>query len=268
MSSPDRYRPLERFAGLGKTYASFRPTYPAEALDWVERHTGPAAPARRLVDIGTGTGISARLFAARGWPVVGVEPNADMRTVAERTEPPRGGPPPRYHAGQAEATGLPSASADVVVAAQAFHWFNAPRALAEFHRLLKPGGWAVLLWNQQDLSDPFTASYRAVLVKFSPEPEIAARREADTGRPLLVSPLFESAAEQEFPNHQDLTEEELLGRAASASYAPRDPAVAAKLTEELRQLCRARQRDDRVGLRYHTVVILGRKSDRPAALVS
>lgn len=258
-----KYRPLERFSGLAERYATYRPTYPAAALDWVEAHAGPAAPHRLLIDIGCGTGISVRLFAARGWPVVGVEPNDDMRTVAEQTAPPPGGPPPRYRAGQAEATGLPAGGADVVLAAQAFHWFDAPRALAEFHRLLKPGGWAALLWNQQDLSDPFTAAYRVAMRRFSPEPEIASRREAATGEPLLASSLFESASERDFPHHQELTEEELLGRAATASYAPRDPQGAAGLADELRRLFRDHQQGGQVGLRYRTVVFLGRKSERP-----
>jgi SAM-dependent methyltransferase len=258
MSALDRYLPLARFAGLAEKYAQYRPSYPDAALDWVETRCGPAAPERLLVDVGCGTGISARLFAARGWPVVGIEPNADMRAVAQRAADLPGGSP-RYLAGQAEDTALPDGCADVVVAAQAFHWFDAPRALAEFHRLLKPGGWAVLLWNQQDVADPFTAAYRTTLRNFSPEPELVDRRDADAGQALLVSPLFEAAAERAFPHGQDMTEDGLLGRAATVSYAPRGPEAAAALALSLRRLFHEWQKGGRVRLCYRTVAVAGRR---------
>ena len=69
----------ERFGQLAEDYAKHRPDYPATALDLIEAHAGRAGPGRLLVDVGCGTGISSRLFAGRGWPVVGVEPNDATR---------------------------------------------------------------------------------------------------------------------------------------------------------------------------------------------
>src|SRR2546430_1907516 len=136
MSDLAQHNPVGRFSGLADLYAKHRPTYPAQAVDYLVSHCG-LGPDSLLIDVGCGTGISTRLLAACGIPVGGVEPNDEMRAKAEAESAPHW---LRYQKGQAEATGLPDGIATVVLAAQAFHWFDAPRALAEFHRLLKPGG--------------------------------------------------------------------------------------------------------------------------------
>src|SRR5205823_2563402 len=143
-----------------ETYARYRPSYPEVALDFIMNHCA-LRNGSLVIDMGCGTGISSRLFAQRGIRVIGVDPNADMRARAAAEPLPPGIPVPTYCDGRAEATGLPSGQADVVLAAQAFHWFDPDKALREFHRLLKPGGWTVLLWNERDETDPFTAAYGA-----------------------------------------------------------------------------------------------------------
>src|SRR5438067_6793976 len=112
--------PAGRFTGLAGLYARHRPDYPAAALDYLVRRCGLGRDTL-LVDVGCGTGIAARLFAARGVPVLGVEPNDDMRARAEATPLPSGAVPPEYRKGRAEATGLPDGAAAAVLAAQAFH---------------------------------------------------------------------------------------------------------------------------------------------------
>src|SRR5947209_1203613 len=141
MSDVTRFNPTARFSGLSDVYARNRPDYPAAAIDHIIGVCGLGGDAL-LVDVGSGTGISTRLFAARGVKVVGVEPNDEMRGRAEVEAG------ARYVKGTAEATGLPDECAAAVLAAQAFHWFDKPAALREFHRLLRPGGWAVLMWNE------------------------------------------------------------------------------------------------------------------------
>src|SRR5205814_3482627 len=127
-------------------YRRYRPDYPAAAIETALEGLGD--PARLLIaDVGAGTGISSRLLAARGARVIAIEPNTEMRAAAE--------PHPRitWRAGTGEATGLEAASVDLVMCAQAFHWFRADEALAEFHRVIRPGGRLALMWNNRDRRD-------------------------------------------------------------------------------------------------------------------
>ena len=142
--------PTGRFTGLAETYAQYRPSYPAHAIDFIMARCGLAKESL-LVDVGCGTGIASRLFAARGLSVIGIEPNTEMRCVAAGTsESGVAEPTLIYREGRAEATGLPAASADAVLAAQSFHWFEPVATLREFHRILKPDGWTILMWNERN----------------------------------------------------------------------------------------------------------------------
>jgi SAM-dependent methyltransferase len=147
-----------------------------------------------------------------------------------------------------------------VLAAQAFHWFDAPAALREFHRVLRPGGHAVLMWNERDGSDPFTAAYGAV-IRSRPEAAAVEGPRGRAGEVILHSPLFTDADRTVFTNSQELDEEGLIGRSMSASYAPREPAVAAVFTAALRKVFAEFQHDGKVELRYQTSVYVGRRSE-------
>jgi SAM-dependent methyltransferase len=260
MSDVSHYRPTERFSGLSDLYSRHRPTYPAAALDLIQARCG-LGPGALLVDVGCGTGISTRLFAARGARVIGIEPNDDMRARAEAVPAPDGGPAPEYRQGTAEATGLPDAcAAAAVLAAQAFHWFDAPAALREFRRILRPGGHVALVWNERDESDACTAAYGAVVRTGTDAAAVEVNR-GRAGEALLHSPLFEAGECTTFRNEQELDEEGLLGRAFSASYAPREPAEVTAFTQRLREVFAAHQRDGGVVLRYVTSVYLARRRD-------
>jgi SAM-dependent methyltransferase len=253
---PSDYQPTERFSGLAGSYSQYRPAYPAAALDFVMSRCG-LNDRSVLVDLGCGTGISSRLFAARGIQVIGIEPNADMRQQAESESLPAGVPIPRYQSGRAEATRLSDASADAVLAAQAFHWFEPEATLREFHRILKPNGWVILLWNQRDESDPFTRAYGAGVRRLT-DAEVFEPCHGK-GDALLKSPLFEDGELAFFSNEQVLDEISLLGRAFSVSYAPRDDASAKRYADELRDIFRGFQKDGRVTMRYETSVFLARR---------
>jgi SAM-dependent methyltransferase len=162
MSDLPQRNPKGRFSGLADKYAKYRPTYPAQSIEYIRTRCGLESDFL-VVDVGCGTGISARLFSALGVNVIGIEPNAEMRATAAATS---SGPverPVSYREGQAESTGLPAGVADLVLAAQAFHWFEPGAALREFHRILKPDGWVALMWNERDEQDPFTAAYGVVI---------------------------------------------------------------------------------------------------------
>jgi len=256
MADLSHSNPTGRFTGLADVYARCRPTYPAAAIDLIVSRCG-LGPQSLLIDVGCGTGISSRLFAERGVPVIDLEPNADMRRTAEAQPLPPGAPPPTYSEGRAEATGLAGGIADGVLCAQAFHWFDADAALREFHRILKPSGWVLLLWNERDESDLFTAAYGAV-VRSTPEAAAVEGPRARAGEPLLTHELFQDAARLDFANEQALDEDGLLGRSFSASYAPREPAAVEAFATALRDVFGRHQQEGRVVVRYVTSLYLAR----------
>ena len=256
MLDSSRFNPTGRFAGLADLYARYRPSYPDAALDRVVTFAGLTATSL-LVDVGAGTGISSRLFARRGVPVLGIEPNNEMRRKAEAEPLSDELPRPQYRAGKAEATGLADGCADAVLSAQAFHWFDADAALREFHRILKPSGVVALMWNERAESDAFTAAFGDV-VRTAPEAAAVEGPRARAGEPLLLCPLFHDAVREPFAGEQVLDEEGVLGRAFSASYAPREPAAIEIFTRALRDVFAAFQRDGAVTLRYETTLYLAR----------
>ena len=257
MTELSHMNPTGRFTGLADVYAKYRPTYPVEAIELILSRCGLGAGSL-LVDVGCGTGISSRLFAARGLQVVGIEPNPEMRAAAETTPVSPGNPRPIYLDGRAEATGFPPHSADAVLAAQAFHWFEPEPALREFHRILRSGGWVILLWNERDENDLFTAAYSAV-VRTAPDTATVEMPRSRAGEPLLHSAWFETAERAVFRNTQTLDEEGLVGRALSASYAPREPVQAAEFASALRAVFARYQQQGKVVLQYQTSVYLGRR---------
>jgi len=256
MPDLSRMNPTGRFTGLADVYARCRPTYPAAVIDLIVARCGLGLGSL-LVDVGCGTGISSRLFAERGVPVVGIEPNEDMRRRAAAQPSPPGAPPPTYREGCAEATGLSPGVADAVLSAQAFHWFEADAALREFHRVLRPGGWVALLWNERDEADPFTAAYGAV-IRAVPGAAALEGSRARAGEPLLTHALFRDGERLTFANEQVLDEQGLLDRAFSASYAPRETAAAGALTAGLRDVFKRYQSGGRVVVRYETSLYLAR----------
>jgi SAM-dependent methyltransferase len=158
--------PEERFRAVAADYARYRPGYPDAIVDRILGIAGllPPGPGALVVDVGCGTGISARAFAARGVRVVGVDPNAAMLAEARS-----GAGGPEYREGEAVATGLPAGCADLVVCAQAFHWFDRDAAMAEFRRILRPGDRVAVFWNFRVPGTPFADAYDAVLREFCAE---------------------------------------------------------------------------------------------------
>jgi SAM-dependent methyltransferase len=249
-------QPSERFTGLACGYSRFRPDYPEEAIDWVLSHCSLVA-GHLLIDVGSGTGISSRQFARRGLSVVGIEPNEDMKRQAETQESAQTDTV-QYITGRAEATGLPANYADAIVCAQSFHWFGAEAALAEFHRVLQPRGWVVLLWNERDSHDSFTADFGRIVAALPDAAAVEVPR-GRAGETLAASPRFENYQRLEFPHQQELNYEALLGRAFSASYAPREPNAAARFAQALERLFFEHQRAARVVLHYVTSLYVARR---------
>lgn len=227
MTSLHELDPTGRFSSRAEDYVKYRPSYPAAAIDAALSGLGELA---RLVavDVGAGTGISSRLLASRGVRVIALEPNDAMRASADPT------PGIEWRPGTAEATGLETAAGDLVLCAQAFHWFEPLAALAEFRRILRSSGRLALIWNRRSTEDALTVGYRRVIRDVGGE-GIAERMPFEPGV-VSARGLFTPVRTLTFPNAQRLNLDGLIGRARSASYVPKTGAAAERMVALLQEL--------------------------------
>ena len=242
--------PTRRFSSRVEAYARYRPSYPPETLALLERECGLTA-ASTIADVGSGTGLLARLFLDFGCEVFGVEPNPEMRAAGEdllQAEP-------RFHSvdGRAEATTLPLGSVDFVTAGQAFHWFEPAAARAEFQRILAPAGWVVLIWNERLATPGFMAEHEALQNQF-------AREKSHSGK-LEFNAFYGHANWRlaRIPNRQTLDEEGLRGRFESSSWSPLPGAEGhAAMLRAIDELFRKYEQDGLVTVEYETNIYYSR----------
>jgi SAM-dependent methyltransferase len=245
----------ERFSSRVADYVRYRPSYPAGVISLLAERCG-LGPGSIVADLGSGTGILTALLLDVAGTVYAVEPNAPMREAAEAGLSGRRGF--RSLSGTAEATGLPAASIDLVTAAQAFHWFDVARARKEVTRILRPGGWAALVWNERPLeAGPFLSEYEALLRRYVPEYDRITRSRADEEKIReFFGGDFEAAT---FPNSQELDYAGLKGRLMSSSYAPQpDTDAHEPMLRDLESLFERHRRDDRIIFPYRSLVHFGR----------
>lgn len=213
MTSSD---PRSRFSNRVADYVKYRPGYPRGVVTVLERATG-LGPDHIVADIGSGTGISAKLFVENGNRVIGVEPNEAMRLAAEEILGSSG----RFESrdGSAEATRLPDASVDLVVAAQAFHWFDREAVGREWTRILRPDGWVALVWNERRTdSSPFLRAYEKLLIEYSTDYEKV--RHENVTQEIIQEFLPRDYSRHALDNEQVFDFDGLKGRLLSSSYAP------------------------------------------------
>ncbi|HEX6128607.1 MAG TPA: class I SAM-dependent methyltransferase [Candidatus Limnocylindria bacterium] len=216
---PQRARAFDTYAG---EYDRFRPGYPEELFEAIaDRLALPQRPV--VVDLGAGTGRASLVMAELGWRVTAVEPGRPLLDILRGAATNAGLLISTVQAG-AEETGLDPHSADLVTAAQAFHWFDKDRALPEMARILKPGGGVALFWNVRDGErSPFLADYADLLARHAAAGADTGRYEA-IGRDETARAFEAHAAAFEAPElvhlHQDvqMTDEQFIGMAFTASY--------------------------------------------------
>jgi SAM-dependent methyltransferase len=209
--------PTDRFTGRVDSYRRYRPTYPPAIAELLTRECS-LGPASAIADIAAGTGLLSEIFLAAGFDVTAVEPNAEMRAACATLQPTY--PKLKIVDATAEATTLPDRSIDLITVAQAMHWFHLPRARAEFTRILRPGGWCAVLYNnRRPGGDPFHEAYEQLLLEFGID--YVAVKQQHLGRKRLAA-FFAPAPMQcvTIPNPQPLTLEALEGRLLSSSYIP------------------------------------------------
>lgn len=247
--------PTTRFSSRVESYIKYRPGYPPELLELLKKECGLSA-ASVVADVGSGTGILTALLLRVAGRVYGVEPNAEMRAAAERLLAAE--PGFVSVAAAAEATTLEDASVDFVTAGQAFHWFDQDRARAEFARILRPGGWVVLVWNQRRTSGtPFLEAYERLLHEYGTD--YAAVAENYPAQRDVTSFFGPAGCRQAvFENRQVFDLEGFLGRNASSSYMPEPSHPRYEETQAaLRELFAAHQQDGSVTFLYDTLVYYG-----------
>jgi SAM-dependent methyltransferase len=248
--------PTKRFSDRVENYVKYRPSYPPEVITFLEKRCNlSGSPV--IADIGSGTGIFTSLLLSRGYKVYAVEPNEAMQSAA--TEQFSGNE--NFHPinGTAEATSLPDKSTDLIVCAQAFHWFDAKKTKQEFNRILKDAGHVALIWNNRDAeTDDFSAAYENILKHDSVDYNKVNHRNI---RDIDFKGFFKDGAYDtiKYPNAQMFDEEGLLGRAYSSSYVP------AEGTEEgekfrvlLKDIFRRYNAGGKVTFHYQTEIYLGR----------
>jgi SAM-dependent methyltransferase len=246
--------PRRRFSAVADLYHRYRPSYPPEILDWILGTAGLTPPAT-VADIGCGTGISARLFAERGFDVVGVDPNEEMLAMA------RGAGGARYVRGEAAATGLADGSIDLAIAAQAFHWFDIEATLAELARILRPGRWSAAFWNVRALEGAFMEEYDALLRQWSREYAVIESHE-ESGRRVKTHAAVRDPREALFANVQRLDRDGFFGRVASSSYVIHGVDDRPGFDRALGVLFDRHQSGGVVALRYNTVGVAWRLATR------
>jgi ubiquinone/menaquinone biosynthesis C-methylase UbiE len=208
---------VHRSAAIGfdkaaEVYERARPGYPPEAIDYIVEQL--RVPTRgTVVDLAAGTGKLTRELVARGLKTVAVEPVEGMRRTFSSvlTEVP-------MLAGTAEATPFKDHIVDAITAAQAAHWFDAARAVTEFHRVLRPGGRIALIWNVRDESFDWVRQVTEIIDPYERANGTPRYKHRAWQPPFVKSPLIKAVGKRSFPYVQPMTLQGFLDRFNSCSF--------------------------------------------------
>ncbi|WP_259069958.1 class I SAM-dependent methyltransferase [Mucilaginibacter sp. X4EP1] len=247
--------PTKRFTDRVDNYVKYRPDYPVEVITYLQHECG-LTDKSVIADVGAGTGIFTGLLLNKGYKVYAVEPNDAMLQAAigqfagnTQFEPVNG---------TAEATTLLAQSVDMIVCAQAFHWFNEQKTAVEFKRILKPGGKVALIWNNRlpDVDD-FSKAYESLLKHDGIDYNKVNHRNIGE---INFKGFFKDGeyTVTKFPNAQTFDLEGLFGRAFSSSYVPQqDTEAGQKFKGLLKDIFDRYNSDGKVSFHYQTEIYLG-----------
>ena len=246
---------VDRFSSRVDDYSRYRPGYPTAIIELLRSDCGLSQDSI-IADIGSGTGKLSELFLANSNHVIGVEPNAGMRAAAESIF----ASSTNFQSvdGFAESTTLDAASVDFVIAGQAFHWFNPPKAKEEFKRILKPHGWVVVIWNERQIdTTPFLRAYEQLLLTYGTDYSEVRHENAEPIVNEFFAPRIPKLAQ--FPNRQEFDFQALRGRLCSSSYTPEPSSPNFRpMLAELEEIFNKFQEAGRVRFEYDTRVFYER----------
>lgn len=198
------------FAQGADVYAASRPAYPEAVLDWL-RDRMAIAPGSRVAEVGAGTGLFTRLLIDSGASVLAIDPVPEMLAHLAAALP-------QAATAVATADALPAAdrSFDAIVCATAFHWFATPHVLAEFRRVLRPGGALGLIWNVRDVSIPWVRQLSEITDRYQDD---APRHKSQAWRDAFPAPGFTPLQETVMHyDHVGTAEDVIVGRTLSTSF--------------------------------------------------
>jgi ubiquinone/menaquinone biosynthesis C-methylase UbiE len=242
---------IDSFSSKAEKYAEGRPSYPAEALDFLIEAM-KLDRSMRVADVGAGTGLLTRDLKSRFNEVVAIEPNDDMRAQLN------GVAGIRAAKGTAENTGLADESVNAIFSAQAFHWFEPSAAHAEFSRILKNPKPVALIWNDRKIDrDPGAIGLDKIMTRLQKSLTVLTGNEATIAE-FYKQPKLNKA---EFDNFTSLSKVEFRSMVLSRSYAPREgDAGYTELVAELDGLFDAHSKNGKFSVPYKTIVYWGRVS--------
>jgi ubiquinone/menaquinone biosynthesis C-methylase UbiE len=246
----------ERFSSRVEDYKKYRPHYPREIVEALRTECGLTS-SDMVADIGSGTGCLTELFLENGNAVFAVEPNGDMREAGQQLL----GKYPGFQSinGTAESTALGDQSVNFIVSGQAFHWFDRKAAHSEFLRILKPGGWVMIVWNDRErTATPFMRAYDRLLETFSVEYLQIDHRKAYED-PLMDFYRAGGCEKRTFRYVQDFDLTGVQGRLLSSSYTPEtDHPNHAPMLRDLAVIFQEYQIKGRIEFEYTTRMYFGR----------
>jgi len=239
-----------RFSDRVADYINYRPKYPPEIIGILKEHIH-LTPQSIIADVGAGTGFLTELFLKNENHTYAVEPNDAMRIACGELY----GIYPNLEIinGTAEATTLPDNTIDIIVAGQAFHWFNQEACKEEFKRILKPDGYIALIWNARKDDTGFSKGYDEILRQHLPEYKTLDHRNVDDN---AITRFFQPQQMKKtiLPNSQVFNWEGFKGRALSSSYVPKNGEIHHTIMKEIRKLFDQYQQDGKVSFLYDTVI--------------